>query len=516
MSEEKKIGRKNKKYSILVVDDDRNIAKMIEINLKKEKEYEVNLVLSGEACLKRIRDSYPDLILLDIQMPGIDGIETLKRIRDEEPRIPVVMMSAHGTIEKAVQSMKLGAYDFISKPFPADRLLITVRNALTTNSLRQEITNLRSELKHRYQFGNIIGRSGVMQEVFRALEKVAHSNVTVLIQGESGTGKELIARALHYDHPVRCDKSFVAVNCSALPESLLESELFGHEKGAFTGAIGKRVGKFEVASGGSIFLDEIGLMTPTTQAKMLRILQEREFERVGGNDMVKIDLRVISATNKDLEKAVRDGEFREDLFYRISVFPIKLPPLRDRREDIPLLAAHFINKYSKEENKEIEDIAPDALELLMAYQWPGNVRELENTIERAVVLCSTKQITPKDLPSSVRSIGEKKIFESDNTLASWIEKLEEEALRNALLENGGNISQTAKKLGIGRATIYRKAKKIWPANDQVEKLICTDIISIKSFCYDYSSPTLKKYICRSPPIFLYDLDLKHLQLTNQD
>ena len=459
MTEENTIGRKARKYNILVVDDDRNICKMIEINLRKEKEYIVETANSGEACLKAIRETIPDLILLDIQMPGIDGIETLTRIRNEEPRIPVVMMSAHGTIEKAVKSMKLGAYDFIQKPFPSDRLLVTVRNALTTSSLKQEIDSLRSELKDRFQFKNIIGQSGVMQEVFRALEKVVNSNVTVLIQGESGTGKELIARAIHYHNPQRSNKPFVAVNCSALPESLLESELFGHEKGAFTGATGKRIGKFEVASGGSIFLDEIGLMTPATQAKMLRILQEREFERVGGNELVKVDVRVISATNKDLEEAVRTNEFREDLFYRISVFPIKLPPLRDRREDIPLLAAHFIDKFARQESKEVEGIAPDALELLMAYNWPGNVRELENAIERAVVLASTREITPKDLPNTVRSIGEKRIYESDNTLSSWIEKLEEEALRNALLENGGNISQTAKKLGIGRATIYRKAKK---------------------------------------------------------
>ncbi len=459
MGEETNIGRRARKYTILVVDDDRNICKMIEINLRKEKEYVVETANSGEACLKMLREVSPDLVLLDIQMPGIDGIETLKRIRDEESRVPVIMMSAHGTIEKAVKSMKLGAYDFITKPFAGDRLLITVRNALTTSSLKQEIDSLRSELKDRFQFKNIIGQSGVMQEVFRSLEKVVNSNVTVLIQGESGTGKELIARAIHYHNTMRSGKPFVAVNCSALPESLLESELFGHEKGSFTGATGKRIGKFEVADGGSIFLDEIGLMTPATQAKMLRILQEREFERVGGNEMVKVDVRVISATNKDLEEAVRNGEFREDLFYRISVFPIKLPPLRERREDIPLLAAHFVNKYAQQERKEIEGISPDALELLMAYNWPGNVRELENAIERATVLATSLEISPKDLPNTVRSIGEKKIYESDNTLSSWIEKLEEEALRKALLENGGNISQTAKKLGIGRATIYRKAKK---------------------------------------------------------
>ncbi|MDQ7065605.1 MAG: sigma-54 dependent transcriptional regulator [candidate division KSB1 bacterium] len=446
------------KYSILVVDDDKNICKMIEINLRKTKEYEVRTALNGESCLKAIRDEIPDLVLLDIQMPGIDGIETLKRIREEDPRIPVIMMSAHGTIEKAVQSMKLGAYDFITKPFPGDRLLVTVKNALMTSSLKREVDELRTELKKKYHFDNIIGQSGRMQEVFRAMEKIIDSNVTVLIQGESGTGKELIARAIHYQSK-RANKPFVAVNCSALPESLLESELFGHERGAFTGATGKRIGKFEVANGGTIFLDEIGLMTQVTQAKLLRVLQEREFERVGGNELVKVDVRVISATNVDLEEAVKNGSFREDLYYRISVFPIKLPPLRERKEDIPLLAAHFLDKFSKQENKNIDGIAPDAMELLMNYSWPGNVRELENAIERAVLLASTDEITPKDLPQNVRAIAERKVYEKESTLSSWIEKLEEEALRQALLECEGNISKTAKKLGIGRATIYRKAKK---------------------------------------------------------
>ncbi len=450
---------KGNRHLILVVDDDKNICKMIEINLRKEKLYDIKSVTSGEACLKFIREQIPDLVLLDIQMPGIDGIETLKRIRDEDPRIPVVMMSAHGTIEKAVESMKLGAYDFITKPFASDRLRVTVHNSLMNSLLRNEVENLRSELKEKYEFKNLIGQSGVMREVFRAVDKVVDSNVSVLIQGESGTGKELIARAIHYHSKLRSSKPFVAVNCSALPESLLESELFGHEKGAFTGAVGRRIGKFEVANGGTIFLDEIGLMSPAVQAKMLRFLQEREFERVGGNELVKVDVRVISASNKDLEEAVKKGEFREDLYYRIAVFPIKLPPLRDRKEDIPLLVAHFIDKYARQENKEIEGVTPDALELLMAYHWPGNVRELENAIERAIVLASTKEITPKDLPSSVRALGQKKIYEADNTLSSWIEKLEEEALRQALLECEGNISQTAKKLGIGRATIYRKAKK---------------------------------------------------------
>lgn len=446
-------------YNILAVDDDKSISMLVKSILNLEKNYEVITVISGEACLKYIREEIPDLILMDIQMPGIDGIETLKRVKEYDPRIPVVMMSAHGTIERAVRSMKLGAYDFITKPIERERLLITVKNALMTSSLKREVDELKNELKQKYTFKNIIGQSGVMQEVFKSVEKVVDSNVTVLIQGESGTGKELIARAIHYHGKTRSNKPFVAVNCTALPESLLESELFGHEKGAFTGAVGRRIGKFEQANSGTIFLDEVGLMSPTTQAKVLRVLQEREFERVGGAEMIKVDVRVISATNKDLEDAMKKGEFREDLFYRISVFPIKLPALRERKEDIPLLAAHFLKKYNDQENKQIEGISPEALELLMAYNWPGNVRELENAIERAVVLTVDNEIAAKELPAAVRSLGEKKLYESDNTLSSWIEKLEEEALRQALLENEGNISKTAKKLGIGRATIYRKAKK---------------------------------------------------------
>ena len=451
------IGRR---YNILVVDDDKNISKLIETTLKKEKAYEIKCVSNGEAGLKHFRENLPDLVLLDIQMPGIDGIETLKRMKEYESRIPVVIMSAHGSIEKAVKSMRIGAHDYMEKPFKgSERLLVTVKNALMTGTLQQEIADLRRELQHRFQFDNIIGQSGAMQEVFRSLSKVLNSNVTVLVQGESGTGKELIAKAVHYHNQRRAAKKFVAVNCSALPESLLESELFGHEKGAFTGATGRRIGKFEAAHQGTIFLDEIALMSPTTQAKVLRVIQEREFERVGGNETVKVDCRFISASNCDLEEAIKKGEFREDLYYRLAVFPIKLPALRERKEDIPILAAHFLKKYVKDEGKNIEGIHPDALELLMAYHWPGNVRELENAMERAVVLASCDEISAKDLPNAVRALGEKKIYESDNTLSTWVEKLEQEALTQALLECEGNISKTAKKLGIGRATIYRKAKK---------------------------------------------------------
>jgi len=337
---------------------------------------------------------------------------------------------------------------------------VTVKNAIKNSALQEEVDRLRLELQERYQFKNIIGQSGPMQEVFKAVSKVIDSNVTVLLQGESGTGKELIARAIHFESAKRKNKPFIAVNCSALPESLLESELFGHEKGAFTGAVARRIGKFEQAHGGTIFLDEIGEMSPATQVKVLRVLQEREFERVGGNELVKVDVRILSATNKDIEEEVKKGQFREDLYYRLSVFPIKIPPLRERKEDIPLLAQYFLGKYAQREGKEVHSISSEALEVMMAYNWPGNVRELENAIERGVVLASGDEIAAKDLPPNVRSIGEKKIVvNTSSTLNTWIEKLEEEALRKALLECEGNISLTARKLGIGRATIYRKAKK---------------------------------------------------------
>jgi len=449
-----------KKYKVLVVDDDKNIRRMIEIHLQREKVYEVLHASNGEACLKILKEDIPDLILLDIQMPGIDGIETLEQIKHQYSRLPVVMMSAHGTIDIAVRSMKMGAYDFITKPFSGERLLVTVKNAIENNELRNEVEKLRQELQEKYQFKNIIGQSGAMQEVFRSVAKVIDSNVTVLLQGESGTGKELIARAIHYESKKRRNKPFVAVNCSALPESLLESELFGHEKGAFTGATQRRIGKFELADGGTIFLDEIGEMSPATQVKVLRVLQEREFERVGGNELIKVDVRVISATNKDIEEAVRKGEFREDLYYRLAVFPIKIPPLRERKEDIPLLAEYFLKKYAEREGKEVTSISAEAMELMMAYHWPGNVRELENAIERAVILANTSEIVVNDLPPNVRAIGERKVSVSTSgPLMNWIEKLEEEALRKALLECEGNISETARKLGIGRATVYRKAKK---------------------------------------------------------
>ena len=451
------------KKKIMVVDDDKNTRRLIEDILAKTNQYETVQSSNGEACLRKLEETKVDLVLLDLQMPGINGIDTLKEIKARYPNLPVIIMTAHGTIEKAVSSMKLGSYDFLTKPFPAERLKVTVKNALEANALETEVQHLRSELKNKYQFENIVGQSSAMQKVFRAVEKIVNSDVTVLIQGESGTGKELFARAIHNQCKARHTKPFVAVNCTALPESLLESELFGHEKGAFTGASSRRIGKFELADGGTVFLDEIGDMSLSTQAKILRVLQEREFERVGGNTLVKVNIRLISATNKNLEEEVRKGSFREDLFYRISVFPIKLPPLRERKEDIPLLVAHFFERYGKRENKTIKGIQPDALKILLNYHWPGNVRELENAIERAVVITGSPIVGVEDLPPHIvtigQTIGKEKITYTGEALPQWIEKLEVDVLRKTLLEFEGNITKAAKKLGIGRATIYRKAKK---------------------------------------------------------
>ena len=445
--------------TIMVVDDDKNTRRLIEDILKKTRRYDVIQAANGEACLKKLDEEDIDLVLMDIQMPGIDGIETLQKIKERFDHLPVVMMTAHGTIERAVSSMKQGAYDFVTKPFQGERLKVTLKNALEANALESEVLSLRSELKDRTRMENLIGHSGVMQEVFRSVEKVVDSEVTVLVQGESGTGKELIARAIHNQCQARKDKPFVAVNCTALPESLLESELFGHEKGAFTGASSRRLGKFEQADGGTVFLDEIGDMSLSTQAKILRVLQEREFERLGGNSLVQVNIRLISATNQNLEEKVQEGSFRGDLFYRISVFPIKLPPLRERKEDIPYLSAHFIDRYTRREKKNVRGVENEALKVLMGYHWPGNVRELENAIERAVVLCTVAKIRKEDLPPHIIPFGESRMEYSGESLPEWIEQLEIEVLRKTLLEFEGNVTQAAKKLGIGRATIYRKAKK---------------------------------------------------------
>lgn len=453
--------------TILVVDDDKNILKLINLYLERD-EYRIVNATDGNECFHCIEEHHPDVILLDLRIPGQDGIEVMDRIRKFYPSIPIVMMSAHGTIETAVESMKGGALDFVTKPFDSNRLKVSIRNALLIRSMSQELDRLRSELQQVRDFGSIIGRSPKMQEVYTVVDKIAKSgSVTVLIMGESGTGKELVAREIHNRTPMRAHKACVAVNCAALPESLLESELFGHERGAFTGATERRIGKFEQADGGTIFLDEIGEMSPTTQAKVLRVLQEREFTRIGGTGVIRVDVRVISATNRNLEDLVKAGQFREDLYYRLSVFPIVMPSLRDRREDIPLLAAHFLEKFKKREGKATpESISRSTLQALIDYGWSGNVRELENTIERAVVLCSGREIELDDLPPAIKTLGASRptappesYIDLSGTLDEVLERVEERVIKRVFGEVSGNISELARRLNMGRATIYRKAEK---------------------------------------------------------
>lgn len=390
--------------SILIVDDEPNIRRVLSAVFEKAG-YQVYTAENGKKALDIIStEQNLDVVLCDLIMPDLNGVEVLKTAREINPRLSLIMITAHGTIKTAVDAMKLGAFDYITKPFDMDEIKLVVKNALERSQLLVENTQLKQELKSRYRFDEIVGNSGKMQEVFKIIERVANSNATVLIRGESGTGKELVARAIHYNSP-RASKPFIAVSCAALPETLLESELFGHEKGAFTGAVGQKAGRFELAHQGTLFLDEIPEISPAVQVKLLRALQEREFERVGGTKTVKVDVRLIAATNRDLEQLVADGQFRADLYYRLQVIQIFLPPLRERREDIPALVEHFIAKFNAQNNKNIRYATKEAMDLLMNYSWPGNVRELENAIERAVVLTDADSdlIEPDVLPAAIQA-----------------------------------------------------------------------------------------------------------------
>jgi len=393
----------NHKGTIIVADDEPNIRRILEAALSKEG-YSVVTAANGKSALDLI-SSMPqvDVLISDLIMPDINGVELLEAARQMDPGISVLMITAHGTIKSAVDAMRLGAFDYITKPFDLEEMKIVVKKALERRHLINENRDLRQQLKRTYRFDNIVGQSSKMQEVYKLVERVADSRASVLIRGESGTGKELIARALHYNSR-RAQGPFVPVACIALSEQLLESELFGHEKGAFTGAVAQKPGRFEMAHGGTLFLDEIGDIPANVQMKLLRVLQEREFERVGGLKTIKVDVRLVTATNQELEKAVKEGRFREDLYYRLQVVQIFLPPLREKKEDIPALVEHFIEKYSAENGKRIKYASPEALELMLRYNWPGNVRELENAIERAIVLADpdAQLITPDLLPMSVQ------------------------------------------------------------------------------------------------------------------
>jgi len=384
--------------------------------------------------------------------PGMDGIELMKRAKELHPRIEVIIITAYASIPTAIAAIKEGAYDYIEKPFCPERAEFLVEKLAEHQELVEENLALRHRLEDRYRFENIIAKSSKMQRLIELIKVVGKSNATVLITGESGTGKELVARAIH-SQSHRRNKPFVAVSCAALPESLLESELFGHERGSFTGAYTRKKGKFEFASGGTLFLDEIGEMSANIQVHLLRVLEEKEFTRVGGNEPLRVDVRVISATNKDLRKAIEKQEFREDLYYRLNVVNIELPPLRERKEDIPLLAEHFLNKFASENRKEITGFSTDTVEFLLDYDWPGNVRELENAIERAVILAKDSIITIADLP-------QKKISPAYSTAQRKnLKEVEKEHILNILRETGENYSQAARILGISRMTLYKKARE---------------------------------------------------------
>ena len=441
---------------ILIVDDEDRIRQSL-TGILKDEGYEVLQAKDGAQALKLMETDSPDLILLDIWMPGIDGMETLEKIKAQSPQMPVIMISGHGNIELAVKATKLGAFDFIEKPLSLEKVLLTIQNALAFSKLEQENLALRQAVQKKSE---IIGQSPEIKQLREQIRIVAPTNGWVLITGENGTGKELVAQAIHRLSQ-RSNKPFVEVNCAASPEELIESELFGHEKGAFTGALTKRRGKFDLANEGTIFLDEIADMSLKTQAKILRILQEQKFERVGGSELIFVDVRVIAATNRDLKEEIQKGRFREDLYYRLNVIPLTVPPLRERKSDIPILVDHFIREYCIEYHKELKRMSPEALELLTQYSWPGNVRELKNVVERMVIMVPGTTIEAKDVPPPIREqpkpTAEFSFFQY-NLLKEARREFEKRFILKKLMENNENISQTAEVIGIERSNLHRKIK----------------------------------------------------------
>ncbi len=448
---------------ILVVDDELRIREQFSEFLK-EKGYDVTTAANGQEAIKKIDAEFFDVVLIDLNMPKVDGMTVLRHLVQNEPESIGIILTGYATIKNAVEAMKAGAYDYLAKPVKLEEVLVVIQKAVELRDLRRENRVLKRQLKKKYKFHNLIGDSPEMHKVFRTIEKVADSDSTILIFGESGTGKELVARAIHY-HSSRKDKPMIPVNCGAIPEELLESELFGHEKGAFTHAIRTRIGRFEMANGGTIFLDEIAEMSPQLQVKLLRVLQEQEFERLGGMRTIKCDVRIIAATNKDLEKAVDEGSFREDLYYRLKVIPIHIPPLRDRRSDIPLLIHHFLEQMNKAKKKDIKGISKEAVKVLTAYDWPGNVRELENVIERMVILAESDYLTVEDLPEriaktqvSLKPISSP-IPDEGFSLSHAVSEYEKQLIISALEKTGWVKNRAAKLLKMNRTTLVEKIKK---------------------------------------------------------
>ncbi len=448
------------KSKVLIVDDEIDALELMQ-ELFENKGYHSMTATNGLDALNKIKNQEPDIILSDIRMPEMDGMQLLKILTKENPHIPVIMVTAHGTIETAVEAMKMGAKDYILKPLRLDEILAKVERITQLSNLIKENEYLLNRLQQTYDFTNMIGKTDKIQELFRLVKDVASTNTTVLIRGESGVGKELIANAIHYNSS-RVKRPFIKVNCGVLAESLLESELFGHMRGAFTGAIKDKVGRFELANGGTLFLDEIGDISLNMQLKLLRVLQEGEFERVGGTETIKVDVRIIAATNKDLEAAMEEGSFRQDLYYRLNVIPIEVPPLRERKEDIKYLVYHFIEKFNKVYGKTINDIDEEALRIIEGYEYPGNIRELENLIERIIVLNKNDRIRVSDLPDYIfKEPKEESIEEIDmsNGLGSLVENFERQLIIKALEKNNNNKFQTARMLQMNRSTFMSKLKK---------------------------------------------------------
>jgi two-component system NtrC family response regulator len=449
--------------TILIVDDEKNYLLVLSALLEEEG-YEVLTTASSLDALEILKASDVDLVLTDMKMPGMDGIELLEQIKTRDAELPVIMMTAHGTVDKAVEAMQKGAYSYIMKPFDNERLTLFVKKAIATYKVVKENRRLRDAVESQYQFGNIIGKSKAMRDVFQLIQKVAPSNATVLIEGESGTGKELVAKSIHFNSPRR-DNPFVAVNCSALAESLLESELFGHERGAFTGAVSSKKGRFELAHAGTLFLDEIGELSANLQVKLLRVLQDKSFERVGGVRSIAVDIRVIAATNKNLGQEMRAGRFREDLYYRLNVVHIAIPPLRDRPEDIRLLVNHFLKKYAAERKSAIpvRGLAQEVDRLFYDYSWPGNVRELENVIERVMILCPHEIITGADLPRGFKSSLDNALhldgIPANAKLYETLEMVEKTMIERALKMANNVQSHAAAILGIGKSGLNQKIKR---------------------------------------------------------
>ena len=446
---------------VLIVDDEENFRHMLSVILKKEG-YDVEAASNGEEALQKVTLSPYDQVLCDIRMPKMDGLDFLNEAKKARVDSTIIMMSAYGTVDIAIEAMKLGAYDYISKPFKPDEVILTLKKAEERERLRKENELLRKEVKKEYSFENIISKNKQMQKIFEVITKVAQYKSTILITGESGTGKELVARALHYNSD-RAQNPFVAVNCGAIPENLLESELFGHAKGAFTDAIRTKKGLFEEADAGTLFLDEIGELPSQLQVKLLRVLQEGEIRRIGESKSIQVDVRIVSATVKDLVKEVNEGRFRDDLFYRLNVLPIHIPPLRERNEDIPLLTAHFIRKYSEAMSKNVVGIDSRALEALMEYKWYGNVRELENTIERAIVLADRENIEIENLPLEIQNFQEEiplePLAEEEYSIKKSSRFLEMNLIKKALKKTKGNHTHAAKLLEISHRALLYKIKE---------------------------------------------------------